>query len=246
MNLDEDDGLSKTETDLKVEAARHIEAILMVAEEPISAELLAQVIEMPVAYIAALLGDMQEAYETERRGFCLREVAGGWRYYSHGDEAPYVENFVRAEQNPRLSAAALETLAIVAYKQPVSRAQLSAIRGVNCDGVVRSLIVRGLIEEVARDSGPGQAVLYGTTLRFLEQMGLRQIGELADLAQFAPEPGTAELVEKTLRGDPADGVVGDAADGTGILNDGIAADNESDSNSISMPSPESESPSVDI
>lgn len=182
------------------EARRHIEAILMVAEGPVPEKILAEVLEMPVTEVLRVLQELAESYESEGRGFCIRNVAGGWRYFSHADEEAYVENFVRADQRPRLSPAALESLAIIAYKQPVSRAQLSAIRGVNCEGVVRSLMVRGLIEEVGRDTGPGQAVLYGTTTRFLEQMGLRELSALPELAQFAPEPGTAELVEATLKG----------------------------------------------
>lgn len=182
------------------EIRRHIEAILMVAEEAVPAELLAQVLETAVTDVREVLEGLAASYEQEERGFCVREVAGGWRYFSHPDEAPYVEHFVRTEQSPRISAAALETLAIVAYRQPVSRAQLSAIRGVNCEGVLRSLIVRGLVEEVGRDNGPGQAVLYGTTVKFLEQMGMNDLRELPLLSEFAPEPGTAELVEATLRG----------------------------------------------
>lgn len=186
---------------------KHIEAILMVAEGTVATELLAQVLEVATSEVRAALEDLSRCYENEDRGFCIREVAGGWRFFSHPDEAPYVEHFVRTEQNPRISAAALETLAIVAYRQPVSRAQLSAIRGVNCEGVLRNLIVRGLVEEVGRDAGPGQAVLYGTTSKFLEQMGLNDLTELPLLSEFAPEPGTAELVEATLRGgvdDPED------------------------------------------
>lgn len=182
------------------EIRRHIEAILMVAEEAVPAELLAQVLEIAVTDVREVLEVLAASYDQEERGFCVREVAGGWRYFSHPDEAPYVEHFVRTEQSPRISAAALETLAIVAYRQPVSRAQLSAIRGVNCEGVLRSLIVRGLVEEVGRDNGPGQAVLYGTTVKFLEQMGMNDLKELPLLSEFAPEPGTAELVEATLRG----------------------------------------------
>lgn len=182
------------------EIRRHIEAILMVAEEAVPTELLAQVLEIAVTEVRDALEGLAASYEQEERGFCVREVAGGWRYFSHPDEAPYVEHFVRTEQSPRISAAALETLAIVAYRQPVSRAQLSAIRGVNCEGVLRSLIVRGLVEEVGRDNGPGQAVLYGTSVKFLEQMGMNDLKELPLLSEFAPEPGTAELVEATLRG----------------------------------------------
>lgn len=204
----------------------------MVAEEAVPVELLAQVLEMAVTQVREVLEELAASYVREERGFCLREVAGGWRYFSHPDEAPYVEHFVRTEQTPRISAAALETLAIVAYRQPVSRAQLSAIRGVNCEGVLRNLIVRGLVEEVGRDSGPGQAVLYGTTVKFLEQMGMNDLKELPVLSEFAPEPGTAELVEVTLRGgssaikgtDGLSGEPGEAANDNGSTGVGPASD----------------------
>ena len=180
------------------ELARHLEAILMVAEDPIPPSVLAEVCEVSHSEIERALEDLAARYEREGHGFCLRKVAGGWRFYSHPDEAGYVEAFIASQQDARLSAAALETLAIIAYKQPVSRAQLAAIRGVNCDAVVRNLVVRGLVEEVGRDQGPGKAVLYGTTTRFLEQMGISGLEELPPLGQFAPEPGEAERIEEAL------------------------------------------------
>ena len=127
-------------------------------------------------------------------------MGGGWRIYSHPAAAPWVERFVLSRQNPRLSAAALETLAVVAYKQPVSRGQIAAIRGVNVDGVVRTLVQRGLVAEVGRDAGPGQAVLLGTTVTFLEKLGLRDLSELPPLAEFVPSSEAAEALENTLRG----------------------------------------------
>src|SRR5687768_2273463 len=130
----------------------------MVAEEPVPAQLLAQVLVAPPAVVDQACADLAAAYEAEGRGFQLVLVAGGYRYQSHPEQAPYVERFVLEGQSARLSAAALETLAIVAYKQPISRAQVSPIRGVNVDGVIRTLSHRGYIEEVARDPGPGQAV----------------------------------------------------------------------------------------
>ncbi len=181
------------------ELSRHIEAILMVAEDPVPASVLAEVCEVSQTEVEAALQRLSEAYEQERRGFALRKVAGGWRFYSHPEEAAYVEAFLASQQDARLSAAALETLAIVAYKQPISRAQLAAIRGVNCDAVVRNLVVRGLVEEVGRDRGPGKAVLYGTTTRFLEQLGISSLEELPPLREFAPEPGEAERIEAALR-----------------------------------------------
>jgi len=177
-----------------------IEAILMVAEEPVDPRLLAQVMEEPLDDVVAALEALAAGYEADARGFVLRDVGGGWRVYSHPDAAPWVERFVLAGQNPRLSAAALETLAVIAYKQPVSRVQISAIRGVNCDGVVRTLVQRGLVEEVGRDMGPGQAVLLGTTVTFLERMGLRDLSGLPPLSNFVPGPEQAEVVENVIVG----------------------------------------------
>jgi segregation and condensation protein B len=158
----------------------------MVAEEPVPAGLLAQVLELPVVDVTAGLKELSGEYEAAGRGFCLREVAGGWRFYSHPESVAYVEKFVLAAENPRLSSAAVETLAIVAYRQPISRAQLAEIRGVNSDAVLRTLSIRGLVEPVGTDAGPGQATLYGTTRAFLERMGLRSIAELPPLADFVP------------------------------------------------------------
>jgi segregation and condensation protein B len=180
------------------EAQRAVEAILMVAEEPIEPHMLAQILEVSPARVDELCAELAEAYGAEDRGFVLVKVAGGYRYQSHPDLAAYVERFVLEGQAGRLSAAALETLAIVAYKQPVSRAQVAAIRGVNVDGVVRTLQQRGYIEEVARDPGPGQAVLYGTTRLFLERVGLDSVDQLAPLADFVPGAEVMEALERGL------------------------------------------------
>ena len=185
------------------EAERAIEAILMVADEPIPPEVLAQVLEIPRTQVEAICTELQLRYQTDDRGFQLVRVAGGYRYQSHPDLAPYVERFVLEGQSARLSAAALETLAIVAYKQPVSRAQVSAIRGVNVDGVIRTLESRGYIVEVGRDPGPGQAILYGTTPLFLERLGLDSLDQLPGLGEFVPRPEVMEALEQSLR--PSDG-----------------------------------------
>src|SRR5437588_9396177 len=160
------------------EAARAVEAILMVAEEPVEPQLLGQLLEMSPKKVEALCAELAAAYEADDCGFVLVRVAGGYRFQSHPDLAPYVERFVLEGQSARLSAAALETLAIVAYKQPVSRAQVAAIRGVNVDGVMRTLQLRGHVEEVGRDSGPGQAVLYGTSRLLLDVVRLDPTCEL--------------------------------------------------------------------
>ena len=151
------------------------------------------------ARVEELCAELEAAYRDEDRGFELVRVAGGYRFQSHADLAPYVERFVLEGQAARLSAAALETLAIVAYKQPVSRAQIASIRGVNADGVIRTLQARGFIAEVGRDPGPGQAVLYGTTPLFLERLGLDRIEELPPLAQFVPGPEIMDALEHSLR-----------------------------------------------
>jgi segregation and condensation protein B len=181
------------------EADRAIEALVLVAEEPVEPRLLAQLLELPVAEVERRCATLSAAYEAEGRGFALTRVAGGYRYQSHPDLSAYVERFVVGRHSGRLSPAALETLAIVAYKQPISRAQVAAIRGVDVDGVVRTLVQRGLVAEVGRDGGPGQAVLYGTTRLFLEQLGLDGLADLPPLGQHVPGAEVVEALEAGLR-----------------------------------------------
>ena len=181
------------------ERRRALEAVLMVADEPVRPELLAQLLELSIAEVESMCAQMAAIYEAEERGFVLARVAGGYRFQSHPDLASYVERFVLEGQSVRLSAAALETLAIVAYKQPVSRAQVGAIRGVNVDAVMRTLQHRGYITEVGRDPGPGQAVLYATTPLFLERLGLDSRGDLPNLGQFVPTGEVVETLERGLR-----------------------------------------------
>lgn len=180
------------------EATRAVEAILMVAEEPVDPQLLAELLEVSLPRVEELCATLAASCEADDRGFTLVRVAGGYRFQSHPDLAPYVERFVLQGQSARLSAAALETLAIVAYKQPVSRAQVAAIRGVNADAVMRTLTQRGYVEEVGRDPGPGQALLYGTTRLFLEKLGLDSVADLPPLADFVPGPETVEALERGL------------------------------------------------
>jgi len=186
-------------TPADTERRRAIEAVLMVADEPVAPGLLAQLLEVATADVEALCAQMATIYEAEDRGFVLARVAGGYRFQSHPDLAPYVERFVLDGQSARLSAAALETLAIVAYKQPVSRAQVGAIRGVNVDAVMRTLQHRGYIAEVAKDPGPGLALLYGTTGLFLEKLGLDSLAELPSLGAFVPSGDVVEALERGLR-----------------------------------------------
>jgi segregation and condensation protein B len=170
------------------ETRRALEAILFAAEEPVEAVSLAQVLEIPTDDVLAALADLRREYVDEGRGFVLREAGGGWRLYTDPAVAPYVERFVLNGRTARLSQAALETLAVVAYKQPVTRSQIAEIRGVDSDAVVRGLTSRGLVEEVGRDPGPGQALLYGTTIAFLERLGLNGLDELPPLPAHTP-PG---------------------------------------------------------
>ena len=163
-----------------------LEAILLVVDEPVPEIVIAQVLERPRGEVAVALRDLAAAYDAEQRGFDLREVAGGWRYYTRAECAPVVERFVRDGQEVRLTQAALETLAVVAYRQPVNRARVSAVRGVNCDSVLRTLTLRGLVEEAGTETETG-AILYRTTGYFLERLGLASLQELPDLAPFLPE-----------------------------------------------------------
>jgi len=196
------------------DAARVIEGVLMVAIEPVPVELLAQLLETPVAGVEAIIAELKAGYEEQGRGFELVKVAGGYRFQSHPDVSPYVERFVLDGQRARLSAAALETLAIVAYKQPISRLQIASIRGVDPDAVLRTLQGRGYIEQRGRDDGPGQAVLWGTTPLFLEKLGINSVDELPPLAEFVPDAEIVEALEATLRITPIEaesgGVGGDA------------------------------------
>jgi segregation and condensation protein B len=180
---------------------RAIEAILMVAEQPVEPHLLAQLLEVAPARIDELCDELAAQYEADERGFVLVRVAGGYRFQSHPEQAPYVERFVLDGQHARLSAAALETLAIVAYKQPLSRAQVAAIRGVDVDGVIRTLQTRGYIEEIGRDPGPGQAVLFGTTRQFLQKLGIDSLDDLPPLGEFVPSAVVVEQLEEGLRPD---------------------------------------------
>ena len=184
---------------IDTETVRAIEAIVMVAVEPVPPDLLAQLLEQPTALIERLCNELAAAYDEAGHGFQLVRVAGGYRYQSHADLAPYVERFLLDGQRARMSAAALETLAIVAYKQPLSRAQIASIRGVDPDGVLRTLQARGYITEVARDAGPGQAILYGTTGSFLDKLGLDSLSDLPPIADFVPGADVVEALEQGLR-----------------------------------------------
>ena len=201
--------------DVNVEAVRAIEAIVMVGQEPVPSELLAQLVELPAATVDAVCENLAATYEAAGHGFSLAKVAGGWRFQTHPDLAPYVERFILDGQKARLSGAALETLAIIAYKQPISRLQVASIRGVDPDAVMRTLHGRGYIAPLGRDDGPGQAVLWGTTDLFLEKLGIASIADLPPIASFVPDASLVEALEKTLHIDTTvdDAPVDGAADG---------------------------------
>jgi len=184
------------------ELIRAIEAVVLASSEPVEPQLLAQLTERPVDEIETVCAEMIERSEAEARGYVMARVAGGYRFQTHPDMAEYVERFVLEGQHARLSPAALETLAIVAYKQPISRAQASAIRGVNVDAVMKTLHQRGLIDEVGTDPGPGNAILYGTTREFLERLGIDSLGDLPPLSEFVPDAEVVETLERTLRAEP--------------------------------------------
>ena len=185
----------------KVDAStvRALEAVILVASEPVPADLLSQILEIPVESVVAICRSLQDAYEEAGHGFQLVKVAGGFRLQSHPDAAAYVERFILEGQRARLSGAALETLAIVAYKQPISRAQIASIRGVDPDAVLRTLQSRGYIDQSGRDPGPGQAVLWATTPLFLEKLGIDSINDLPPIAEFLPEADVVEALELGLR-----------------------------------------------
>ena len=194
--------MSALPEEARAEAAA-IEAVLIAATEPVPASLLAELLEIGTERVEELCRALASAYEDEERGFELARVAGGYRFQSHPAYRGYVERFILDDAPQRLSPAALETLAIVAYKQPITRAQLSAIRGVNVEGVMRLLVQRGYVAAIGRDAGPGQAVLFGTTDAFLERLGLDHLGELPPLERFVPDTAEVEALEGVLRTGPA-------------------------------------------
>ncbi|HSK24541.1 MAG TPA: SMC-Scp complex subunit ScpB [Egicoccus sp.] len=185
-----------------------IEALLFLADEPLDPASIAEVVDRDVAEVEELLTVLQRDYAAAGGGIEIRDVAGGWRMYTAPPARPVLERWALAGRTGRLTQAALETLAVVAYKQPISRSEIGDIRGVSADGAVRSLVARGFVTEVGRDEGPGQAVLYGTTTLFLERLGLQSLDDLPALTDFLPEapapdepePGTLRDVRKRLAG----------------------------------------------
>jgi segregation and condensation protein B len=197
IDLDGQDGVPERTHLAGLQLRSALEAILLVVDEPADPTILAQVLTTPEPEIVAMLQALQAEYDEAKRGFELREIAGGWRLYTRAEFAPYVERFVLEGQQARLTQAALETLAVVAYRQPVSRTRVSAVRGVNVDGVIRTLVSRGLVEEAGADHESG-AILYRTSPYFLERLGLSDLTELPNLADFLPESTTIDALEDEL------------------------------------------------
>jgi segregation and condensation protein B len=198
---------SEVEEQLAVPVAElrpSLEALLMVADQPLETVTLATAVGYPTAEVIDALTALAAEYDEQGRGFELRNVGGGWRYYTRDEYAAVVEGFVLDGQQARLTQAALETLAVVAYKQPVSRARVSAIRGVNVDGVMRTLLTRGLVDEAGHDGEHG-ATLYRTSSYFLERIGVTSLDDLPELAPYLPD---MDDLEDELSGTIADSVVG--------------------------------------
>ena len=175
-----------------------IEALLFVSDEPVSSARIARVIDEPEAGVEKALRGLAEEYERDERGFQLREVAGGWRLFTHPAFHEKIEEYVLSWDTRRLSQAALEALAVVAYHQPVTRQGVNAVRGVNSEGVISSLVEKGLVREAGRDKNQGNAILYGTSRTFLEKFGLKDISELPPLEEFAPDPRTERAIRERL------------------------------------------------
>jgi segregation and condensation protein B len=197
-----------------VQALRALEALFFVSDEPLGTAVLAQALNVDRRRVDDLCAVLQTRLEERDSGLVLRDIAGGWRLYSHPDAADVVEQFVLSSRQARLTKASLETLAIVAYKQPVTRHQISSIRGVNSDGVLRALQDRGLITETGREPGPGRPVLYGTSAEFLERLGLPSVSALPSLAPLLgadPVEDAADAVADPATG-PDDEIVDVAAD----------------------------------
>lgn len=175
-----------------------IEAILLLADEPIPATHIGEVLERSRTEVEGLLADLAAAYRDQDRGFVLREVGGGWRLYTSPDCAPWLERFVLSHTHTRLTGPALEVLAIVAYRGPISRSQIAELRGIDSDGVVKTLLQRGLIAESGHDAGPGSPVLFTVSDHFLERMGLRSTEDLPALSDYMPDAETIEDMETKL------------------------------------------------
>jgi len=199
-----------------------LEALLFVSDEPVTASRLASILDAPSAQVEASLRELASAYAEEERGFQLREAAGGWRLYSHPAYHEQIERYVLSWDTRKLSQAALEALAVIAYHQPVTRQGVNAVRGVNSEAVISSLIEKGLVREQGRDRNAGNAILYGTTRTFLERFGLKDLSELPPLEEFAPDPDTERAIRERLN----------ALDGSSLDVDGVMQEDDRDDDVI--------------
>lgn len=179
----------------KKASRKDLEAVFFVADRPLTIEQLSQILELPSKEVEKLVEGLVQSYREEERGFQLRQTSGGYRLYTASDCAEYVEKLIAHTQKRRLTQAALETLAIVAYRQPITKAEISAARGVNSEGTIQTLVERGLIKEIGREDTPGQPILYGTTRTFLELFNLNSLDELPSLEEFQLEEGADEVRE---------------------------------------------------
>jgi len=194
------------EHDVRLRGA--IEALLFVSDEPVSAARIAKIVGSDSSTVSTILGKLAEEYREDERGFQLREAAGGWRLYTHPAYHDVIEEYVLSWDTRRLSQAALEALAVIAYHQPVTRAGVNAVRGVNSEAVISSLIEKGLVREAGRDREAGNAILYTTTKAFLEKFGLKSLDELPPLEEFAPDERTEAAIRERLGG-PVRGLAAD-------------------------------------
>lgn len=189
-----------------------LEALLFVSDEPVSAARLAKVVDASPGDVEEALANLAEEYHEAERGFQLREVSGGWRFYTHPAHHDVIETYVLSWDTRRLSQAALEALAVIAYHQPVARGGVNAVRGVNSEGVISSLVEKGLVREVGRDKNAGNSILYGTSRNFLEKFGLKDLSELPPIAEFAPDTETEHAIRERLS--TGNGPIFDAEDAT--------------------------------
>jgi segregation and condensation protein B len=185
-------------SEAEVGTRRVIESILLLADEPVPARVMGEVLEVPQQDVTSELQRLADAYVAEQRGFVLREVAGGWRLYTAPECAPWLERFVRGRARTRLTGAALEVLAVLVYRGPLSRTQVSEIRGVESDGVIRTLLARGLVEEVGRQPGVGSPILLAPTAELVERLGLASLEDLPPLSDFMPDAEAVEEMESRL------------------------------------------------
>lgn len=209
-----------------------LEALLLVSSDPVSASALGSALGITPGEAASLLAELKVEYEEANRGFQLREVAGGWRLFTHPAFHDQVESFVMSWDTQKLSQAALETLAVIAYHQPVTREMVKGIRGVNSDGVISSLVDKGLVREMGRDPQRGQAIIYGTTTAFLEKFGLRSIRDLPDLEQFAPDEQTRQFIRERLSGRSISSTLEEATEELDEERDLIEPDTESEDDDL--------------